>query len=99
MEKAGINFMLTHDTAGNTKFLPVFVGMCIARGLSEQGAFEALTIRPARLLGLDKRMGSIEAGKDADLAVWSGNPFSSFTLCEKTIIDGEVYDNLEETLA
>ena len=99
MEKAGVNFMLTQDTAGNTKFLPVFVGMCIARGLSEQGAFEALTIRPARLLGLDKRMGSIEAGKDADLAVWSGNPFSSVTLCEKTIIDGEVYDNLEETLA
>ena len=99
MEKAGVNFMLTHDTAGNTKFLPVFVGMCIARGLSEQAAFEALTIRPAKLLGLSDRVGSIEAGKDADLAVWSGNPFSSFTLCEKTIIDGEVYDNLEETLA
>ena len=99
MEKAGVNFMLTHDTASNTKFLPVYVGMCIARGLSEKAAFEALTIRPAKLLGLSDRVGSIEAGKDADLAVWSGNPFSSFTLCEKTIIDGEVYDNLEETLA
>ena len=39
-------------------------------------------------------MGSIDTGKDADLAVWSGHPFSNFTLCERTIIDGTVYDNL-----
>ncbi|WP_268233995.1 hypothetical protein [Pyramidobacter porci] len=43
-------------------------------------------------------MGSVEPGKDADLAVWSGNPFSNLTLCEKTIVDGEVYDNLENGL-
>ena len=74
------------------------MGLCIARGLSENTAFEAVTIRPARLLGLAGRMGSIEPGKDADLAVWSGNPFSNLTLCEKTIVDGEVYDNLENGL-
>lgn len=45
-----------------------------------------------------RRMGSVEPGKDADLAVWSGNPFSNLTLCEKTIVDGEVYDNLENGL-
>lgn len=94
MEQAGINFCLTEDTSGDTKYLPMHVGLCIARGLSEQAAFEAVTIRPARLLGLDSRVGSLEAGKDADLAIWSGIPFSSLSLCEKTIIEGEVYDNL-----
>lgn len=97
-EAAGVNFCLTQDTSSGTKYLPVYVGMCIARGLSEKTAFEAVTIRPARLLGLADRMGSVEPGKDADLAVWSGNPFSNLTLCEKTIVDGEVYDNLENGL-
>ncbi len=94
MEEAGINFCLTADTSSGTKYLPMHVGLCMAHGLSERAAFEAVTLRPARLLGLGDRMGSIEPGKDADLAVWSGHPFSNFTLCERTIIDGTVYDNL-----
>lgn len=99
LERAGVNFALTQDDSSGTRFLPVYVGMCVARGLSERAAFEALTIRPARLLGLGDRVGSVEPGKDADLAVWSGHPFSNMTLCEKTIIDGEIYDNLPEELA
>ncbi|WP_208872951.1 amidohydrolase family protein [Fretibacterium fastidiosum] len=94
MEEAGINFCLTADTSSGTKYLPMHVGLCMAHGLSERAAFEAVTLRPARLLGLGDRMGSIEPGKDADLAVWSGHPFNNFTLCERTIIDGTVYDNL-----
>ncbi|MBE6011838.1 amidohydrolase [Anaeropeptidivorans aminofermentans] len=94
MEKAGINFCLTEDTSSGTKYLPMHVGLCIARGLSEEAAFEAVTIRPAKLLGIDRRTGSIEAGKDADIAIFNGFPFSNLTLCETTIIDGEVYENL-----
>lgn len=94
MEKAGINFCLTEDTSSGTKYLPMHVGLCIARGLSEETAFEAVTIRPAKLLGIDKITGSIEAGKDADIAIFNGFPFSNLTLCETTIIDGEVYENL-----
>ncbi|MCL2006796.1 MAG: amidohydrolase [Treponema sp.] len=94
MEKAGVNFVLTEDTASSTKYLPMHIGLCIARGLSEEMAYESVTIRPAKLLGLDKRIGSIEVGKDADIAIFNGMPFCNLTLCEKTIIEGVVYENL-----
>ncbi|MDR1379507.1 MAG: amidohydrolase [Synergistaceae bacterium] len=94
MEKAGINFCLTEDTASDIKYLPTHVGYCVARGLSEKRAFEAVTLRAAKLLGLEECVGSLEVGKDADISIFSGHPFSNLSLCEKTIIDGSVYDNL-----
>ena len=54
-----------------------------------------MTLHPAQLLEIDDRVGAIEPGKDADLAIFNGNPFSSLTLCEHTIIDGRVYDRQE----
>ncbi len=93
MEEAGINFMLTADTGGDTQYLPIHVGMCMGMGLSEKAAFEAMTIRPARWLGVADRVGSIEVGKDADLAIFTGHPFSNFSRCQYTIIEGEVYQN------
>lgn len=94
LEKAGCDhFCLTEDGTSSTAFLPANVGLCIARGLSLPMAFRALTINPAKLLKLSDRIGSLEAGKDADVVIWSGNPFSNQTLCEKTIIDGVVYEN------
>jgi len=94
MEKAGINFCLTEDAASATKYLPTHIGYCIARGLSLEKAFEAVTIAPAKLLEVEDKVGSLEVGKDADVAIFTGNPFSNFTLCETTIIDGVVYNNL-----
>ena len=92
MEKAGINFCLTQDSRSATRFLPNHIGMAIARGLSFEGALRAVTINPAKLLGIDDQVGSIEVGKSADLAIFDGNPFSSLTLCETSIIDGVVYN-------
>ena len=96
LEKAGVNFCLTEDNRSATRFLPVYIGMMIARGLSFDTALKAVTLHPARLLEIDDRVGSIEPGKDADLAIFNGNPFSSLTLCEKTLIDGVVYDRRED---
>lgn len=96
LERAGITFCLSEDAATATKYLPTHIGYCIARGLSLEAAFESITIVPARILELEDRIGSLEPGKDADVAIWDGNPFCNMTLCEKTIIDGEVYENLGE---
>jgi imidazolonepropionase-like amidohydrolase len=59
-------------------------------GLSEIEAIKMLTLNPARMLGIDKRVGTIEAGKDADLAVFNRNPLDPYTVCQMTIVDGKV---------
>jgi imidazolonepropionase-like amidohydrolase len=60
-------------------------------GLSEEEALKLVTLNPARQLGVADRVGSLEAGKDADLVVWSGHPLSTYTVCEQTWVDGRKY--------
>jgi len=60
-------------------------------GLSELEALKTITINPARILGIDKWVGTIEPGKDADLAVFNRHPLDPFTVCERTLVDGKVY--------
>jgi imidazolonepropionase-like amidohydrolase len=71
---------LNHDAAKAMKY----------GGLNEEEALRLVTINAARQLGIDKRLGSIEAGKDADLAIWNGHPLSSYSRVEATLIEGEV---------
>ena len=95
LHQAGVNICLSQDSCSGTKWLPSIIGMCIARGLPHDAALKAVTVNPAKLLGLDHRLGTLEPGKDADLAIFSGDPFCNYSICEKTVIDGEVYDNTE----
>jgi imidazolonepropionase-like amidohydrolase len=60
-------------------------------GVSETQALAMITINPARELGLDRRLGSIEVGKDADVVLFNRHPFDAFSRCEMALIDGEVY--------
>jgi imidazolonepropionase-like amidohydrolase len=60
-------------------------------GLSEAEAIKTLTINPAKILGIDKEVGTIEPGKDADLAVFSRHPLDPYTVCQMTVVDGTVY--------
>jgi imidazolonepropionase-like amidohydrolase len=68
-------------------------------GLSPEEAIKFVTINPAKQLRIDKRVGSIESGKDADLVVWSGSPLSTYTACEQTWIDGRKYFDRDEDRA
>ena len=65
-------------------------------GVSEEEAWKMVTLNPAKLLHLDNRMGSIKAGKDADLVLWNENPLSIYAKPLKTMVDGIVYYDLEE---
>lgn len=66
--------------------------LAAARGLGRERALAAITIDAARLIGVDEKVGSLEVGKDGDLALYDGDPFEYTTHCEATVIDGVVYE-------
>jgi len=65
-------------------------------GLDEAEALKMVTINPAKQLKIDRYVGSLEVGKDADFTIWSGHPLSSYTICEQTWIEGKQYFSLEQ---
>jgi len=67
--------------------------------LSEQEALRLITLNAAAQLGIDARTGSIDVGKDADIAVWNGHPFSVYSRVDHTFIDGELFFDHERDLA
>jgi len=66
-------------------------GKILATGIDEVTAMDLITINPARILGADSYIGSLEPGKDADFVIWSGHPLSGFTHAEQTWVDGRKY--------
>ena len=68
-------------------------------GVSEEEALKFVTINPAKQLRIDKRVGSIEVGKDADFVIWSGSPLSPYSVCEQTWIDGRKFFDRDEDRA
>ena len=91
LTKAGVRVCLQADSAAATRWLPIHVGLVIKHGMPEEEAFKAVTIYPAELIGIADRVGSLEVGKDADIAIFDGHPFCNFTKCELTMIDGKVW--------
>jgi imidazolonepropionase-like amidohydrolase len=62
-------------------------------GVTDNEALMMITINPAKQLGIDKYVGSLEKGKQADFAIWSAHPLSIYAVCEQTFVDGTSYFN------
>jgi len=64
-------------------------------GLSEMEALKFVTLNPAKQLGIDPWVGSLQVGKDADIAIWSGNPLDYRSRCVQTWVDGVLFHEIE----
>lgn len=77
--------------------LPIEAGFAVRGGLPEQAALEGITIVPARILGVDHRVGSLEVGKDCDLILLDGDLLHYQSLVQYTVVDGKlVYEKDKE---
>jgi len=74
LSKAGITFALSHEgMLANGRNLPFYAGTAVAYGLDKEEALKAITLNPAKILGIDKTTGSLETGKDATLFISAGD--------------------------
>jgi imidazolonepropionase-like amidohydrolase len=97
MMREGVVTAVNSDDASLMRRLNQEAAKAVKYGsLDPVEAFKMCTVNPAKLLHLDKRMGSIKVGKDADVVLWSDNPLSIYAKAEKTIVDGTVYFDVEK---
>jgi imidazolonepropionase-like amidohydrolase len=94
LSRAGVKVAITTDhPVSLIQYLPICAGLAAREGLGIEEALKAITISAAEICNVANRVGSLAPGKDADVAVFSGNPLEVFTKTLYTIIDGRiVYD-------
>jgi imidazolonepropionase-like amidohydrolase len=92
LHRAGVPIAIQSDADTDVRELPFAVEYAIAHGLPDDVALAAVTINPARFFGLDDRLGSIEAGKQANLVILDGMPFYVKTHVVAEFIDGRQVD-------
>ena len=91
MTRAGVNVSMNSDSDERARRLNIEAAKAMRYGeLSEDEALKLITWNPAWQLGIHGRVGSIEAGKDADIAIWNGHPLSVYSRVDTTFVDGEV---------
>lgn len=95
LAKAGVRVAInTDDSVTESRFLLRTGSIALRGGMTEAQALEALTLNPAKMMRLEKRLGSLEKGKDADIVILSGSPFSVYTRVLETWIEGvKRFDN------
>lgn len=90
IEEAGLLFALQPNPGGSMaeQFLNYQAAVCVRNGISRKKALEAITINPAKMLGLDDQIGSIEVGKTANLVVFTDDPLDFYSMVDFVYIDG-----------
>lgn len=100
MHEVGVSVSFNSDSDELARRLNVEAGKAVKYGnVARDEAMKFVTYNPAYQLAVQGLVGSLEAKKDADLAVWSGDPMSSMSKCESTWIDGREYFSLERDQA
>lgn len=100
MTRAGVVVSMNSDSDERARRLNIEAAKAMRYGdLSEVEALKLITWNPAFQLGIHGRVGSIEAGKDADLAIWNGHPLSVYSRVDTTFVDGEVLFDRERDLS
>ncbi|MCB9397171.1 MAG: amidohydrolase family protein [Acidobacteria bacterium] len=96
MTEAGVTAAINSDDAEMARRLNQEAAKSVKYGnMSEEDALKLVTLNPAKLLHLDKRMGSIKVGKDADVVLWSDHPLSIYAKADTTWVDGIAYYDRE----
>jgi imidazolonepropionase-like amidohydrolase len=100
LTRAGIVVSMNSDSDERARRLNIEAAKAMHYGnLSEEEALKLITINPAIQLGIQNRVGSIEVGKDADLAIWNAHPLSVYARVDITLIDGDIFFDRQEDLA
>ena len=89
LASAGIDVAIITDAPCTPiQYLPICAGMAMREGMTEEDAFKALTIVPAKILKVDDRLGSLTGGKDADVVVWNNHPMEIMGRPEMVFVNG-----------
>ncbi len=89
LASAGIDVAIITDAPCTPiQYLPICAGMAMREGMTEEDAFKALTITPAKILNVDDRLGSLSAGKDADIVVWENYPLEIMGRANMVFVNG-----------
>ena len=90
MAEAGVKVAIQTDEMSAVKYLTINAALAVREGMHQHDALEAITINAAEIIGVADRVGSLEAGKDADIVVFSGHPFDYRSVVELVLVDGQV---------
>ena len=91
LEKAGVLVALTTDhPVSRIQYLPLCAALAVKEGMSKWGALRAITIDAARICRVDHRLGSLKEGKDADIAIYDGDPLQIASSVRYTIVNGKI---------